>query len=155
MAYSQEDIQSVRLFEGLENTLRIKLFEISKRLEFPPDHVVLKEGDLSIDLYAILRGSVKITKGIKGELEHLATLLKGDCFGEMALLEGKSRSATVITLEPTTLLKFSKGELDRLFEKEPRLASGVYFNLASFLSARLRSFQNKVQEISWREDEIS
>ena len=139
MVYSSQDILAVKLFEGLEGEARLKLFEVSKRMELPIYHVILKEGDWSFNLYAILRGSVGIFKKIEGELKRIALLAQGDCFGEMALFEGKSRSATVTTLETTTLLEFDKGNLDKLFQREPRIAAQVYYNLGRLLSARLRS----------------
>jgi len=139
MVYSPQDILSVKLFEGLEGEARLKLFEVSKRVEFPVRHTILQEGDWSFNLYTILNGSVGIFKEIKGELKRIAVLTQGDCFGEMALFEGKSRSATVTTLETTTLLEFDKGHLDKLFQREPRIAAQVYYNLGRLLSARLRS----------------
>lgn len=155
MVYSPKDIQSVRLFDGLDSSSRLELFEVGKRLQLSQSQLVLKEGEMSHCMYAILNGSVRVTKGIRGELEHLATLVKGDCFGEMTLLDGKTRSATVTTLEPTILLEFDMSALGKLFEKNPRIASQVYQNLARLLSSRLRQFQDRVQEISWRDDEIS
>lgn len=139
MGYSPKDIQSIKLFEGLQDTHRLELFEIARRCELPIQTVILKEGEESFSLYAIVRGSVEVTKGIVGKPEHLASLVKGDCFGEMALLEGKSRSATVTTLEATTLLEFEMKALEKLFERQPRIAHKVYQNLARILSARLRA----------------
>lgn len=150
MNYTSQDIQKIALFQGLDSQERLILFEISRRMQLDPDTVVVREGEEGASLFAILKGNVKVTKGIKGELERLATLKDGDFFGEMALLEMARRSATVTTVEPTILLEFRKQHLDELFERYPRIAGKVYQNLAKGLSARLRSFGERIKEISWR-----
>lgn len=155
MTYSPKDIQQVRIFHGLEPIDALQLFEVCKRTPLPANTIILKEGEIGPSLYAIVQGSVRVTKGIRGELEQLATLVKGDCFGEMALLEGTNRSATVTTLEATTLLEFQMKELVPLFKKNSRIAAVVFENLARMISARLRHFEERVQEVSWRDEEIS
>lgn len=152
MAYNPLDVQQISLFEGLDAEERLWLFEISTRLQLEPNVAVVQEGESRRDLFVILNGSVRVTKGIRGELEHLATLVTGDFFGEMALLEKSTRSATVTTMEPTTLLEFKMEALEKLFMKYPKIAHKVYQNLARGLSRRLRSFGERVKEISWRED---
>lgn len=152
MSYTPQDIERITLFEGLDSQQRLELFEISKRYKMEANKIVVKEDDPGGSLFVILHGSVRVTKGIKGELEHLATLATGEFFGEMALLEKSTRSATVITLEETTLLEFRMNDLEELFKKYPKIAHRVYHNLAKGLSARLRSFGERVKEISWRID---
>lgn len=155
MPYSPKDILLVRIFHGLEPTDCLQLFEVCKRTPLSANTIILKEGEIGASLYAILQGSVRVTKGIRGELEHLATLVKGDCFGEMALLEGSIRTATVTTLEETTLLEFQMKDMFLLFKRNARIAAVVFENLARILSGRLRHFEDRVQEVSWRDDEIS
>ncbi|MDO8526296.1 MAG: cyclic nucleotide-binding domain-containing protein [Deltaproteobacteria bacterium] len=151
MGYSSQDIQTISLFKGLDPQERLSLFEVSRRLHLDPDTIVVQEGKEGASLFVILNGSVRVSKGIRGELEHLATLTNGDFFGEMALLEKAPRSATVTTTESSIILEFKQETLEELFERFPRIGTKVYQNLAGGLSRRLRQLAERIKEISWRD----
>lgn len=147
MPYSPQNIQAVKLFQGLAPLLCLKLFDAARRAEYPAGKIILQEGELGDTLYAVLQGKVEVKKKIDHQSDVLAHLGVGDVFGEMALLEGKTRSATVTALEPATLLCFPFQKLQGLFEQEPRIGYKVYENLARLLSERLRQIQGRGKTI--------
>jgi putative ABC transport system ATP-binding protein len=75
---------------------------------FAPDQRVIREGDVGDKFYLIRKGSVAVRRG--GSAQPLATLVEGDFFGEMALLTGEPRNASVDTLGETTLYSLSQEE---------------------------------------------
>ena len=72
--------------------------------DFPPGAVVFEEGDPGSRMYVIQSGDVRILKRVGAREIELARLGAGEAFGEMALLEGQPRSATAISLRPSSLI---------------------------------------------------
>ena len=95
------------------------------------DEVVFEQGDDGDAFYLVVRGGIRITRG---QLE-LAVLGSREGFGEMAILDQDTRSATATAAEPSTLLRIDQHSFDRLIEQNPAVARGVY----RVLTQRLRS----------------
>lgn len=95
------------------------------------DEVVFEQGDDGDAFYLVVRGGICITRG---QLE-LAVLGSREGFGEMAILDQDTRSATATAAEPSTLLRIDQHSFNRLIEQNPAVARGVY----RVLTQRLRS----------------
>ncbi len=128
------------VFAGLnENQLKLVSEKFSE-IKLDKDMVIFREGEVGDGFYIIAQGSVRVVKtGESGEEEIIAILEPKTSFGEMALIDQETRSATVITNEPSVLLKITKKDLDELLEKDKDLALVVYKNFVKLLSSRLRS----------------
>jgi len=93
-----------RLFEGIESNLLKEIAPDVQTVRFDPGEVVFREGDPGDSLYLVGKGSVKISKsGRGGEQETIGFIKSGNFFGEMALLDGKPRTAMAVAVEPTIL----------------------------------------------------
>ena len=78
------------------------------RTHFPKGSVMFSEGDLGLAMYVIEGGEVEVRKQLGGEERVLATLGKGDFFGEMCMLEEDSpRSATVVAIDDVDAVMIS------------------------------------------------
>jgi len=94
----------------------------------------------------ILRGSIKVVRISEGGEEIiLAVLQKGDFFGEMSLLDGKPRSATVISNEDSTLILFNKNNFEKVIEKYPRIA----LKLLKEITSRLRKADDLIGNLAF------
>lgn len=113
---------------------RRNLFAADVEREFSPDDDIVREGDLGSQMYIIQRGRVAIFKLVGEQQVKLAELGKGDFFGEMSLLEGLQRSATVRAVEPTSVLVVEPGGFLLKIRRDPTLA----FELLQHLSGRVR-----------------
>ncbi len=80
------------------------------QLHFEPGEVIFHEGDIGDYLYIIVDGEVEVFAGKEGEKKMIAKLGKGEYFGEMALLNQKSRLATVRCLTPVDVLALKKSD---------------------------------------------
>jgi hypothetical protein len=81
--------------------------------------VIINEGDPGTSMYVIAAGEVKVyTRSIKGTL-FLARLGEGDFFGEVSVLSGKPRTATITASQRTELLRLDKEKLDGVLSKYP------------------------------------
>lgn len=83
--------------------------------------VILNEGDPGSSMYLIASGEVKVyTRGTGGTgTVYLARLGEGDFFGEVSVLTGKPRTATITASQRTELLRLDKDKLDRVLAKYP------------------------------------
>ncbi len=95
------------------------------------DEVIFEHGDEGDAFYMVVTGSVIISRGAT----KLATLGPREGFGEMAILDRESRSATATASEATTLLSLDRDSFDRVIEQNPVVARGVY----RVLTERLRN----------------
>ena len=117
-------LKKTELLRDLDDpTLREIASKLRKAL-YPPNSVIVKEGTLGDALYLIKKGLVEVKKREPslGVDLTLATMGKGACFGEMALLNGKPRSATVIAAVATEVLVLEKKEFEVLLESNPSIS---------------------------------
>ncbi len=132
-------LQSVYLFSDLGPDERAQLAKIAEPMTLAGGMPVFRSGDAATALYLVKDGSVRISMlSAGGETVNVATLASGAHFGEMALLDGAKRSATVETLEPTALFRFDYGRMRSLLDASPPMAARLYRSFAQFLSHRLR-----------------
>ena len=117
-----------------------------KELTLAADVEVIKEGTEGSSLYLIYSGSVRVSR--KDEKAPLATLVRHDYFGEVALLKRRKRTATVTTLEPTVVLILSGEQFKTLVKQIPGLRSNFAVTVSSHKLANRLHF-------NWlRDDEV-
>ena len=84
--------------------------------------VLVRQGEPGQSLFFIDRGAVEvIARGFDGKERAVATLSAGSFFGEMSLLTGKPRTATVVATEETNVLELSQDRLNQILEKYPKV----------------------------------
>lgn len=132
-------LRSYKLFQDLSDQ-EIRAFLDDARIHHYAGEVpVLKQGETAHGLGILLKGKVKITRQDEhGEKHFLSVLKEGDFFGEMALLDAGTRSATVETLEDTQVLWVSAEEFRRLILSASPLIAKVLARMVADLSLRLR-----------------
>ena len=132
---------SLRRFDIFEKLTDDELSLIAKETtvrKFDSGETVCEEGSASDTMFFIRNGSVGVSKqGVS-----LARLKAGDYFGEMSLITGDPRNATVTTLEPSELLEVSAPVFHVIIQRSPQAMGHL---LATF-DARLRRHNDKVVE---------
>ncbi len=105
-------LRRVPFFAHLDERRLRELVDAGRRLSVGAGHVVFEEGDEPDGMYVLLRGRARLLRRDAGGHDiPLADFEGGGFFGELALLERRPRSATVITLETCDLLLISQGQL--------------------------------------------
>jgi len=94
---------------------------------------IVKEGEQAVAFYVIVKGKAEVTKG--GDVLH--TFLAGDCFGEMALLDGWPRSATIRAAEDTECLVMTRWD----FTAELRTNPSIALAMLPVMSKRIRELE--------------
>ena len=111
------------------------------------DEMLIKEGDTDRDLYILTSGSVsvKIDLPFSNAERRLFTYDAGVVFGEMALLDGKPRSASVQAEEESEIYRLSFNSFEKLLDQNPKTAAKLMKNLALVISDRLRIRSNELR----------
>jgi len=137
-----EFLKSVKLFSELGPNGLAKLAACVKRVEFPPSEIIVREGAPGISMYIIYSGMIEVRKKDPDTgIDFLVARLKaGDVVGEMSLLTGKPRSATVTTLLPTVALTLSRADFQNVFAHDAEISLG----LARVLAERLEDANRQV-----------
>ena len=127
---SKRKLDSIPLFSGIPADELVSLLTAVKPQRVAPGEVVVREGEHGDTLYLIVQGTLRVsTKGQEGEDVALAALGVGDFFGEVALLTGRPRTATVSALTESELLVLDRATADKLRSRHPKIdASLVEFH---------------------------
>jgi CRP/FNR family cyclic AMP-dependent transcriptional regulator len=138
-------LQEIPLFSGLRKG---ELREVHRRL-YKDGEVIFWEGEPGVGIYIIQQGEVGIYKEYaKAGQKELACLHAGDFFGEMALLEDDSRSATAVASGETCLFGLIHPDLFDLIDRKPQLGVKLLSALANMLARRLRLTNQDLQRLT-------
>ncbi len=137
------DLGKISFFQGLTPDNIQQLKPNLQIVDYKAGETIFREGDAGDALYIVVQGQVKVfIDNAKGGTREIAKLSRNECFGEMALLTGSPRSASISAVKDTTLLKMLKQDFDRIMKQNQFLA--VHF--AGLLAKRLSSVKNEVYD---------
>lgn len=111
-------LAGVPLFEGLSKRQLKKIGALAESADFMEGASVVKEGQPGDSFFVALSGQAKVT--VKGRTVH--RILPGDHFGEISLLDGGQRTATVTTETPMTLLMIQRKDFLKAVQGDPEVA---------------------------------
>lgn len=126
----EETLASTPLMASLDRKTLKRLAEEGKVRTYAPGEVIVREGAPASALYIITRGTVRVEKAVGDDSQQFGTLGPGDFFGEIALLDGGPRTATVTADEPSRLLVLTHREFHSMMEEFPEVAAEVLNSLA-------------------------
>ena len=114
---------AVPMFSSLSDQERAELLKVARPVAYAAGEIVVRQGDEGGSLFAIRRGDVSVRlAGADGRVAHLHA---GDVFGEMSLLTGEKRSATVAAETDCDLLEIEKEGFRRLVLANPSMLQRV------------------------------
>jgi type IV pilus assembly protein PilB len=135
-------LKNVKLFAELSSESLLRLGSCLKTAEFPVGEVIVREGAPGVSMYIVKSGLVEIRKKdtVTGIDFLVAQLSEGAAVGEMSLLTGKPRSATVTTVQPTVVFTLTRADFRTLLTLHPEISLG----LARILAERLEEATKQV-----------
>ncbi|NJN19574.1 MAG: cyclic nucleotide-binding domain-containing protein [Oscillochloris sp.] len=155
-----DHLRRVEIFSGLSDEELLQVAAICKVRRVGASQVVFNEGDDGEELYILHEGCVRVslnTRAPEGGMtpSTINMLYSGQSFGEMVLLGGATRSATVTAVDPCVLLVLRERDFAALCERNPRIGYRVMRNMASDLSYKLRSSNLLLRgNIRWQQGEL-
>jgi CRP-like cAMP-binding protein len=125
------DVQKIPLFAGLSKDDQAVVAQYADEVDVPADTVLAKEGRLAYEFFAIKEGTADVTLGG----QHAAALGPGDFFGEIGLLAGDRRVATVVASSAMSLIVLTGSQLRAIDSRMPGVAERIRSAMAQRLAA--------------------
>jgi CRP-like cAMP-binding protein len=123
-------IAACPLFAGLDGDGMAAVAQAAVEVEFAADRTIARQGEIGTGLFIVAEGAVRVVRD--GDL--IAHLGPGEFFGELSVLDGGPRNASVIADVPTTCLALATWDAERVLREQP----GVALAVLRVLAARLR-----------------
>jgi small-conductance mechanosensitive channel/CRP-like cAMP-binding protein len=115
-------IDGVDLFAALSEEQREPIAAGAAERRYAPDEIIVREGDGTSSMFVIATGRAGVSiHGVGGESRKLAILEPGKAFGEISLLTGERRTATVRALEESIVVEIDKATLEPILRESPEL----------------------------------
>jgi CRP/FNR family cyclic AMP-dependent transcriptional regulator len=124
-------IGACRLFGGLDEAGIGAVSGAAVEVEFPAERVIARQGEVGSGLFIVAHGAVRVVR----DGRTIARLGQGEFFGELSVLDGAPRNASVIAEVPTTCLALATWDAERVLREEP----GVALAVLRVLAGRLRT----------------
>lgn len=150
MASLADFLLYVPIFADLDNEAIEKISNIGNKKSYPKDSIILMEEEAGSALFVIIRGKVKVARTSNDGKEVILSILgESDFFGEMAILDGLTRSATVTATEETELFIIERTEFLKLLREHPEVSISLLYELTT----RLRAADMKIKSLSLKDAE--
>lgn len=142
------ELARVPLFERLSGGELEKLESLTTRKRFPSGTAIFFQDDPSDSLYVVLSGSAKVFRTSEDGRDRIMTILQpGDAFGELAMIEGQPRSATVQALEDTDMLVLTRKDFERFASEHPEFL----MKMLQAMCLRVRKINEDVLDLSFKD----
>jgi len=140
-----EELVPLEFFDGYSPTEIRDLLAYLEESTYPPGTPILEEDISRKGIQLILEGEVRVVKTVSEEHGvQLATLRRGDIFGEASMFDDGPHTSRVEAVEPTRTLALTQATYHRLRKEAPHLAEKIAGRAASVLSKRLRQANEAV-----------
>ncbi|MBA4407085.1 Crp/Fnr family transcriptional regulator [bacterium] len=147
---SSEFLSFVPIFSELPDETLEKIEQIGTRKDYKKNDVILMEEETGTALFVIVKGKVKVARSSSDGREVILTILSdSDFFGEMAILDGLTRSATVTAIDETELFLLQRNDFMGLLHEHPEISVA----LLQEMTKRLRAADMKIKALSLKDAE--
>jgi CRP-like cAMP-binding protein len=115
-------LELVPLFSGLSRAQLSRVADLAQEVSYGSGRMIVRTGTPGLAFYVIVEGRAKVIRGRISSAKGQASLGPGDFFGEMALLDGGPRSASVVAQTPMTTVRIERAPFRRMLKDEPDIA---------------------------------
>lgn len=135
------------LFRDLDPTELSEIVRVMQVQRVRATHPIFREGDDGDAWYVLFEGAADVVKESPfGAPRHLSSLSPASCFGEMAILDGSRRSATVIARTEVTVFRFPRLPFMDLLDEGSLAAYKLVYQMARVLCERQRNLTQRLSE---------
>ena len=128
-------VRRIPILHGFNDGQIEKILSVCSEQSIEKGSVIFQENDESLGIYILLSGSLQVQTPTGGEI---ATIDEMGVVGEMGVLTGQPRAASVVALRDSTTLCIGKRELFALMEEDKDMGYKIYQNVTHILADRLR-----------------
>ena len=138
-------LKSVNIFSDLSDSELKSIQELCKTRKYPKNSMIILEEEMGDVVFIVMSGTVKITRvNDEGKEVILAMLGSGEVFGEMAILDGESRSANALSQENCEVITINREDFLNLLKTNNK----VSLNLMTEFAIRLRKSDQQIEALS-------
>ena len=143
-----EFMRGVPIFTDINENELAKIVRVGVRKKYKKGSIILLEEETGAALFVILSGKVKIIRTDDDGREVILSILgENDFFGEMSILDGLARSASVVAITKTELFMIHRRDFLKLLEDVPAVA----VSLLKELTMRLRKADSQIKSLSLKD----
>ncbi len=141
-------LRNVPIFSDIDENELIQIARVGVRKKYKRGNVILLEEEIGAALFVIISGKVKIIRSDEDGREVILSILgENDFFGEMALLDGLARSASVVAITKSELFMIHRRDFLKLLNDYP----AVGISLLKELTMRLRKADTQIKSLSLKD----
>jgi CRP-like cAMP-binding protein len=144
-------LQKQKFFQCLDNFENDRLFASAKLLRYGRGEKIIEQGSEGHSMFVLASGTAGVHVDHNGESAFVATLKTGDCVGEMSLLTGEKRSATVIAQNDCELLEIGKAAFAELLQSN----QGLLQKLSEMLAQRRMETEGVLASTTGSQDMVT
>jgi CRP-like cAMP-binding protein len=123
-----------------------EVVRMSRMRKYEPGEIIIREGDYDAWVFFLIKGDLRISvKGVEvGSIRRL-----GDVFGEMGIIDGSPRSASIQALTPTLCVAVDASILDRQTAKDTYVVQSILYRIfCEVLAVRVRELDKRLSELT-------
>ncbi|MDB5859365.1 MAG: cyclic nucleotide-binding protein [Ramlibacter sp.] len=139
-----ELLQAMPVFGGVREETLTFLLALSSTVPVAAGEFFFREDDEAQSMFVLEAGRAAVVKNWKGHRFLLSQLAKGDCFGEMSIMDLRHRSASVVAVEACQAIEVSSASLFALYEKDLEQFTLIQMNIGREVSRRLRDADERL-----------
>lgn len=141
-------LRNVPIFEDLDDVELEKIAKLGTRKKYKKGNIIVLEQEMGAALFVIISGKVKVVRTDEEGREVILSIFgPGEFFGEMSLLDGLARSATVVATAKAELFMIHRREFLDLLHEYPAVA----ISLLAELTKRLRKADSQIKSLSLKD----
>lgn len=137
-----EVLKGMQMFRYLSYKELVRVTNIAEMIELKTDQVIFSAGQPGDAMYVVLSGTVRLMKADT----QVAELIRGNHFGEMALVDRSVRSLAAHAVEGTRLVVIHRKDFYDIIKREPALATKMLWSFVQVLGQRLRKTTNDLSD---------
>jgi CRP-like cAMP-binding protein len=119
-------LRGVPLFEGLSTRHLRRVASVAEEVRYGPNRTIVRKDARGDSFFVIAEGSARVLRGTR----TIGRLGPGAFFGEMALVDGEPRTASVISETPLRTIRLTRAAFNRVLDSEPSIARAIMVELA-------------------------
>lgn len=148
-----EILNKIPVFSNITKETLYELIDVMKPVIYPEGTMVIEQGAEGDSMYILKSGSVRVSRldDVSEDEVQLAVLADGDYFGEMSLIDNMPRSANVITIEESYILRLTRSDFNSFLSKRPNTAVFFY---KKFLEETINRHRNIISKYSFTSHDL-
>lgn len=140
------------LLDLIENNEAFKKAVKFKKMQYPANHIIVRENEIHNEIFLIIRGGVRVVS--KGKLAEqktikpgLADMEAGDIFGEFCLFDDEPASASVVAADETEVYEIDSPSFKKFISEHPDVGLPILWQITSMLVRRIRHSNKTVVDL--------